>query len=219
VPPRAGIASGASNPPVPIQTPHAALTPSPLAVVHQPMRLSHPDPKEGSIPAYGADDTNNARARHAKKGGGIGVAAAIILVAAAVGGIGFFAMAKPGASADPSTTPGTDAPSVTSGTPTSSLVPTAPAMTGATAVPTITTSTVAPTSIPPGMIAIGDDLSGVTTKDGGAPVRSNAAHGANGGAGHGTGNTRSSSGDRTSSGTSDPKPAPALAPDPFGTPE
>jgi hypothetical protein len=73
------------------------------------------------------------------------------------------------------------------------------------------------------MIAIGDDLSTVGVKDAGAAVRSPVAQPPNGGAGHGTRNpgggtgTRPSSGDQTSGTTNDSKPA--LAPDPFGTPE
>jgi len=206
--------------------------PSPLAVVHSPqalgspgvaidpMRLSRPDPKEGSIPAYGADDTNQSLRAMKKKGGAGTLIAVCALVVAAIGGIAFFAVQKPTAGQDPSGTPATDAPSVTSGTPTSMLVPPSPTNTMAT---TVTTSTVAPTSIPPGMIAIGDDLSTVPAKDAGAPVRSTAAHTSNGGAGHGVRNstgTRPSSGnDQASSGASDPKPSSTLAPDPFGTPE
>lgn len=225
-PPLPGTPGGSIPPPRPPMhsTPaHGGGAPSPLAVVHSPMpidpmRLSRPDPRESSIPAYGADDTHRA-ARAGKKGSSLGVGiAAFALAAAAIGGIAFFAAStRPGPTTDPRSTPATDAPSVTSGTPTSSLVPTAPAT---TTLPTITTSTVAPTAIPPGMIAIGDDLSAVSTKDAGAPVRSPVAHPTNGGAGHGSrnvGGTRTTGNDQTSGTTNDPKPA--LAPDPFGTPE
>jgi hypothetical protein len=201
--------------------PHQPLAPSPLAVVHQPrldpMRLSHPDPRESSIPAYGADDTHQNRGRH-KKGSSFGVGvAAFALAAAAIGGIAFFAVStRPGATTDPKSTPATDAPSVTSGTPTSVSIPTAPTT---TMLPTVTTSSVAPSTVPPGMIAIGDDLSTVSTKDAGAPVRTPAAQPTNGGAGHGTRtpSVRPSGNDQTSGTTNDSKPA--LAPDPFGTPE
>ena len=205
--------------------PHQPLAPSPLAVVHQPrpvpsadpMRLSHPDPRESSIPAYGADDTHQNRGRH-KKGSSFGVGvAAFALAAAAIGGIAFFAVStRPGATTDPKSTPATDAPSVTSGTPTSVSIPTAPTT---TMLPTVTTSTIAPTNVPPGMIAIGDDLSTVSAKDAGAAVRTPAAQPTNGGAGHGTRNsgTRTNGNDQTSGTTNDSKPA--LAPDPFGTPE
>jgi hypothetical protein len=202
--------------------PHVPLAPSPLAVVHQPrpmdpMRLSRPDPREGSISAYGPDDTNQSRAR-ARKGSSFGVGViAFGLAAAAIGGIAFFAVStRPGATPDPKGTPATDAPSVTSGTPTSVHVPIAPATAMA---PTITTSTVAPTTIPPGMIAIGDDLSTIGVKDAGAAVRSPAAQPANGGAGHGPRNPapRTTGNDPPSGATNESKPA--LAPDPFGTPE
>jgi eukaryotic-like serine/threonine-protein kinase len=225
--PGVGDAKSSKAPPLPPSrppTPHAPLAPSPLAVVHQPrpidpLRLSQPDPRESSIPAYGPDDTNQNRARH-KKGSSFGVGvAAFALAAAAIGGIAFFAAStRPGSAPDPKSTPATDAPSVTSATPTNVHVPPAPSTLMG---PTITTSTVAPTTIPPGMIAIGDDLSAVTSKDAGAAVRSPAAHPANGGAGHGTRNpgtgTRTPGNDQTSGTTNDSKPG--LAPDPFGTPE
>lgn len=229
VPPPVPGTPGGSMPPArpPMRSSPAGHGPSPLAVVHSPMpidpmRMSRPDPRESSIPAYGADDTHQNRAR--KKGSSLGVGiAAFALAAAAIGGIAFFAAGtRPGAGMDTHGTPATDAPSVTSGTPTSSLVPTPNGHSvGQPTAAVITTSTVAPTSIPPGMIAIGDDLSAVTTKDGGAAVRSPAAHPANGGAGHGSRNTagtRTTTGtDQTSGTTHDSKPA--LAPDPFGTPE
>jgi serine/threonine-protein kinase len=182
----------------------------------EPMRPrvgSRPDGQEGSIPAYGGtkigvDDTGGdmdpIAARERKKSGGIGVwVAAVLLAAAALGGITFFAVRRgPVASPDPgSANPG---PSTT--TTTTSAVPTITAPAPLPMVPV----TVPPTST---LLPLGNDPA--TVKDADAPRRPLTASGAG---------TRRRPPTASSSANGDPpaldpqKP-PQLPPDPFGTPE
>ena len=244
IPPAAGSQPpGASQPPAPpgvlVRTPLPPPPPNPAAVMRRlptpdPVRISRPDGQEGSIPAYGntlnfgADDSvSDFDPRDVGRGRKSGVAVwlmAVLLAAAALGGIAFFAVRRGPLATDPNNGAGSEpvipatpvfsappvAPSVPTSMTTSVVVPQPndPATTSATltkdaAVLTPTPTVVTPT--PP-------------VRVGGFPWR--PPQGGNGG--HGPRNPNRPPPPVDPPTTPDPptRPTPpGLAPDPFGTPE
>jgi eukaryotic-like serine/threonine-protein kinase len=222
---------------------HTPLAPHPAAVMRRlptpdPVRISRPDGQEGSIPAYGntlnfgADESvSDIDPRDVGRGRKSGVAVwlmAVLLAAAALGGIAFLAVKRgpldsnhgSGGSADPSI-PATPLPSATplppqptSILPTTAVVaPQAPPSDPATTSATLTKDAAAGTPTPPAATPT-------------PPVRGGAFPWKPGGGGGGHGPRTPA---RPTTTATDPPPPPAsdpvkpaappLAPDPFGTPE
>ncbi len=235
---------GASRPPMPSTPPPAHNgaargAPSPLAVVRTPPRPMEPL-RDGSIPAYGADDTAaSVAAMGVPKRSSVAVwIVAFGLAAAALGGIAFFAVKRePAANADPPA-PTVEIPSVTSASP----FPSAPATVTTTITPSmlptaVPTTTSTPTSALPAPTGPGNAATAKDASASAAGVRPAVAAAPtsqpNGGGGHtarnpGQGRPSNPGGGTTAAPTADPpapttttdpKPAPTLAPDPFGTPE
>jgi serine/threonine-protein kinase len=229
--------SPAMTPDVAFATPGPTPPPSPVAVVRRlpsspdlSVRSSRPDGQEGSIPAYGgtvksgADDSVSEAevvALGVRRRGSVAVwIAAVLLAAAALGGIAFFAVKRGPLSPTPAA-PGTDttAPSMTAAPP--PTVPPVPATT--TPLPSAQTT------------ATTDNRTAVATPDAAAaaPVRPviTTPRTTFGGGGHGaratgaraqppsTSTAAAATGEPAAT-TEPPRPTPpGLAPDPFGTPD
>ena len=245
-------APGSSSPPPanplvssPSPSPSPPLPPNPAAVMRRlptpdPVRISRPDGQEGSIPAYGntlnfgaEDSVSDIDSSDIGRGPKSSVAVwlmAVLLAAAAFGGIAFFAVKRgplvndPGngnGGADPAATPTMTTPGLT--TPTTPLTATGPS-----------TTVVAPQA-PPGDAAT---TSALLNKDGGLVVPTPSVvtptpmsrppasfpFRPQGGAGA----ARPPRPPRPPAAPTDPPatppeptkpPTPGLAPDPFGTPE
>jgi eukaryotic-like serine/threonine-protein kinase len=225
-------------PPSGVPPVHTPAAPNPAAVMRRlpspgdPVRISRPDGQEGSIPAYGntlnfgADDSvSDIDPRDVGRGrkGGVGVwLMAVLLAAAAFGGIAFFAVKRGplandpnnGAGADPGITTTTPPPSATlppqptSMTPSTAVVaPSAPPSDPATTSATLVKDAAAGTPTPPVVTAT------PPVRPPGTFVYRPPSH-----------PPRPPRPPTTTSdppGTGDPPkpPPPGLAPDPFGTPE
>lgn len=230
-----------STPPPPSRTGSSPQSPSPAAIVR---RVSTPDAiragTEGSIPAYGntlnfgADDSVSdidPREAGGRRKGSVGVwLMAVLLAAAALGGIAFFAVKRGPLSPTPA---GPDPGTGTSATPLLSAPlpgPTTPA-TATTSAPS--SAVTAPSSTASaGTVASAVDAGSSATATTPTPVVRPPVFVAppkppvGGGGGHATGKPRPTA--PVTPSTSEPPPTPpeppkppppGLAPDPFGTPE
>ncbi|MDB4940919.1 MAG: Serine/threonine-protein kinase PknB [Labilithrix sp.] len=236
--------------------PARSAAPNPAAVVRRmptpdPVRISRPDGTEGSIPAYGntlnfgadesgADDIDPSIYGGRRKGG-VGLwLVGVVLAAAALGAVAFFAVKKSdpepgGASADPpaatSSAPSsivTAPTTVTSATP-SGAVPSAgagaagsSASSSGAAAGTTKDAAASAAVIPPNPFAASTRTGGGGGAAAPRPTAPSGGHGS-----HPSGRPTFSGPDPMPPATTidppapapTPKPAPTLAPDPFGTPE
>jgi serine/threonine-protein kinase len=215
------LPAGATRPPMPSRPPRASAPSLP-----PPVPIVSVDVREGSIAAYGASDTHaSAAAASGRKKGSLGAWVAVLaLVGAAVSGVAFFAVRK-----DPLATPEPySTPAGTTGTTGASTTLAPGAALGGPA-PTTTATTNSPASrvaepprdasgAAPGR---GDDDS---VRGSGAPRDDRSGHGIRY---HeqdrtqqvGGGSSPAQAKSPPPSTAADSNPAPALAPDPFGTPE